>query len=164
MILTYHKGRAMRKILLLLLVALITTGCQHISPTERMIHPADNQPKIAWKFWEVRVACNVSWGDKCEGEVSPQNEAVIPDGFSHCRTVAKKNSGPTKDAASWWWLDGNRVRIYTRACGGPIYDQYSSWVDVTWKTYIVRTSSLNDPENNCSPDVKGAADHELICW
>jgi len=153
----------MKKILVLL-VGFITAGCQHTSPTERMIHPTDSHTKMAWDFWEVRVACNVSWGEKCEGEASPQNEAVIPDGYSHCRTVAQKHSGPTKDAGSWWWLDGNRVRIYASACGGPITDQYGSWVDVTWKTYIVKTSALNDPKNYCSPEIKGAADYELTCW
>lgn len=149
-----------------LLTCALISGC-HTVPPEVTGGKGDAPPppgsKIAWQFWNLRISCNAPWGTKCEGEAKPENEAVIPNGFVHCRTDAVKNSGPNRDAGSWWWLDGNRVRVYARACGGPFYDQYRSWIDVNWITYIVRQGQQTLPENNCRPDTKGAADYETIC-
>ncbi|WP_147406978.1 hypothetical protein [Pseudomonas sp. 91RF] len=151
----------MKNLFALSLASLLVAGCQ-TTPITKVIPSGDQ--KIVWQYWNLKISCHADWGHVCEGEAQPQNEAVIPEGFSHCRTVAQKNSGPAGDAGSWWFLDGNRVRVFARACGGAFYDQYSSWIDVNWITYIVRTPSLNDPENNCSSETKGAADYELTCF
>lgn len=156
----------MRTTLVAALGCLCIAGCTTI-PVEsggRVAATTGPSDKLARLYWDVRIRCDAGWDKKCEGEAWPENEAVIPAGFTHCRTDARKNSGPTNDAGSWWWLDGNRVRVYARACGGPAYYQYHSSIDVNWLTYIVPAGTENHPENNCRPDTKGAADRELLCY
>jgi hypothetical protein len=120
-------------------------------------HPPD--PTRARQISDLHVTCSANWGRSCGvvngGEISAGLEPVIPPNYSICRVVGSVASMSSSSAGSWWALDGNRVRFYSGACGGTIVDQTRAWVDVTWATYIVGTSWVNEPRNQCSPETKG---------
>lgn len=152
----------MDKFFVILGIAAVLTGCTTVPQSEIKQFSQPPHPKwgVVSNGW-TRIWCYVKWGHKCEVEAAPQNEIVIPKGWAHCYTAENRISGPANTASSWWELDGDRVRVYARACGGPFWDQYGSWVDVKWETWIVPAGLVSDPANHCNPVKKGGI--ELFC-
>lgn len=114
-------------------------------------------------IWTMTIRCNAEAGRVCGGEAPPNVTATVPNGYVHCRTDGRPLEGPTQIAASWWWLDGPKVRVYARACGGPFYDRYGSTVKAEWTTYMVPAGQEGDPANACRPEVKGYMYTALSC-
>lgn len=106
----------------------------------------------------VWIKCSAPWGTRCYYELPAHLTPPIPEGYVYCNTKMTPREGPNEDAKAWFRLENRRVKVYTRACGGPWYDRYESYVRMDFDTYIVRDGAQNDPQNNCRyvrpPDLK----------
>lgn len=106
------------------------------------------------------IKCEAEWGKKCYIKSRPEWDAVIPEGYVHCKTVNRNIEGPTTYASSRWFLKGNRVTTDAAACGGSFADRYRSWVKVEWTTYMVPRGFEKDSSYGCTTAEKGHVGQE----
>jgi hypothetical protein len=110
----------------------------------------------------LRVWCRARWDQRCNYEAPAAITTAIRPGYVHCRTDGTVITA-NKDAASWWQLDGNRVRVFAAACGGGFVARYGSSIEVVWTTTMVQEGQEKNPLWMCRPETSAALPRHLAC-
>jgi hypothetical protein len=112
-------------------------ACLSMAGLEPVLPPTDMVG--AFPYLKVNNSCEQGWQVrqfKYIGDDYVVDSSQIPLGFKICKVTVGQPNSAANNASSIMNNNGRGPTFHCEAEGGPPYDRYTSWMDITWTIWI----------------------------